>query len=295
MEKTGLVSCVIPSYKRADTLKRAIDSVLAQTYKNIEVLVVDDNISGDEYSIALKEILNHYDDRVKLVEQKVHINGAAARNEGVKASSGEFIAFLDDDDEWQPTKVEKQLDILKSDPGLSGVAGGATLWENGKEISHLPSEPITEKDLLLKVLLRNVDLATSTFLCKKSAFIQMGGFNPNLRRSQDLQLFSDFLYQFRIYPIWNFRTTKMHVESAINRLDSKKLAANKEDYFDSVDKVIKSFPKSTQRRIKSAHYYEVALVALRERNFLFAMKYIFKALASPASLIDLYKRYRNRK
>lgn len=295
MEKTGLVSCVIPSYKRADTLKRAIDSVLAQTYKNIEVLVVDDNISGDEYSIALKEILNHYDDRVKLVEQKVHINGAAARNEGVKASSGEFIAFLDDDDEWQPTKVEKQLDILKSDPGLSGVAGGATLWENGKEISHLPSEPITEKDLLLKVLLRNVDLATSTFLCKKFAFIQMGGFNPNLRRSQDLQLFSDFLYQFRIYPIWNFRTTKMHVESAINRLDSKRLAANKEEYFYSIDKVIKSFPKRTQRRIKSANYYEVVLIALREKKYFFAMKYIIKGLASPTSLIDLYKRYKGRK
>lgn len=87
----------------------------------------------------------------------------------------------------------------------------------------------------------------------------------------------------------------MHVESAINRLDSKRLAANKEEYFYSIDKVIKSFPKRTQRRIKSANYYEVVLIALREKKYFFAMKYIIKGLASPTSLIDLYKRYKGRK
>ena len=290
-----LVSCIIPSYKRCETLQRAIDSVLKQTYSNIEVLIVDDNIPNDEYSNSLREIIKQYDDaRVKLVTQKVHINGAVARNEGVKASSGEYIAFLDDDDEWLPDKVERQLRILKSDTGLSGIGGGVTLWCGGKEISKLPKKEITEEKLLLKVLIREVGLATSSFLCKKEAFIEMGGFDPTLKRSQDLQLFTDFLHKFRIYPVWDFRTVKMHIESSMNRLDAQKLASNKKEFFNSVDDVIKSFSKSEQRRIKSAHYYEVAFVALKEHKFLFAIKFLLLGLASPKSIVDLYKRYKER-
>lgn len=80
-----MISCVIPSYKRSDTLRRAIDSVLAQTYTDLEVLVVDDNEQGDEYSKVLRGIVESYNDqRVKLVCQPRHINGAEARNAGVR-------------------------------------------------------------------------------------------------------------------------------------------------------------------------------------------------------------------
>lgn len=109
-----LVSCIIPSFKRNDMISRAIDSVLAQTYSNIEILIVDDNDKGSEYSTTLKEIVKSYDnERVKLLAQPSHINGAAARNFGVKHAEGEYIAFLDDDDEWLPTKIEKQIYFLK--------------------------------------------------------------------------------------------------------------------------------------------------------------------------------------
>ena len=297
MKYDSLVSCVIPSYKRADTLRRAINSVLAQTYSNVEVLVVDDNIAGDEYSITLQKIIDEYksDSRVILVTQPKHINGAEARNAGVRASHGEYIAFLDDDDEWQPDKIERQIIIMKNDSQLGGVAGGVTLWENGVEISSLPKETIKEEGLLYKVLTREVGLATSSFLCKKSAFYEMGGFDVSLRRSQDLQLFAHFLAKYRIYPISEFRTVKMHVESSINRLDAKRLAANKEEFFESVKDVLALFKPSVQQRIKSAHYYEVACVAIREKKYLFAIKYMFKGFNSRASVKDLYYRYNRRK
>lgn len=291
-----LVSCIIPSYKRADTLKRAIDSILAQTYKNIEILVVDDNIPGDEYSIALREKVNSYDKncRVKLITQPKHINGAEARNAGVRAAKGEYIAFLDDDDEWLPDKTEKQMAILLSDPELGGVAGGVTLWKNGVEFTSLSNETIREKDLLYKVLIREIGLATSSFLCKKYAYEDIGGFDISLIRSQDLQLFACFLSKFRIFPITNFKTVKMHVESSINRLGERGLAKNKEDFFSSIKDVLDNFSVVTQRRIKSAHYYEVAFVAIRNKSYLFAVKYILKALVSPMSIVDLYRRYRKR-
>ena len=296
MNDNTLVSCVIPSYKRADTLRRAIDSVLAQTHKELEVLVVDDNIAGDEYSNALRKIIEEYKDdgRVKLVTQPKHINGAEARNAGVRASHGEYISFLDDDDEWLPDKIERQIAIMENEPQLGGVAGGVTLWENGVEISSLPKKKIKEDKLLYKVLTREVGLATSSFLCKKSAFNDIGGFDVSLKRSQDLQLFAHFLAKYRIYPISNFRTVKMHVESSINRLNAKEQALNKEEFFISVQDVLNKYPRRIQRRIKSAHYYEVAYISLKERSYSLVFKYAFKGLLAPLSLIDLYKRYLNR-
>lgn len=296
MNNELLVSCIIPSYKRSDTLVRAIKSALNQTYENVEVLVVDDNINGDEYSIALKEIIHQFgrEPRVRLISQEKHINGAEARNAGVRASNGEYIAFLDDDDEWLPNKIERQMEVMFADPQLGGVAGGATLWEGEKEISHLPLSKVTEENLLLNVLIRKVRFATSTFLCKKEAFEAMGGFDTNLIRSQDLQLFADFLAHYRIYPLTSELTTKMYVESNINRLGTKKLIHNKKAFFNSISDVIDSFPKPTRKRIKSAHYYEISLVALRERRVLIGMWFFLKGVTSLRSIIDLIDRYKTR-
>ena len=110
---TGLVSVIIPTYKRSDLLPRAIHSVQGQTYRNIEVLVVNDNVSpDDEYSQRLYTLIDSIDDdRVRLISQPKHINGAAARNAGIRDAKGEFIAFLDDDDYWESEKVELQVSI----------------------------------------------------------------------------------------------------------------------------------------------------------------------------------------
>lgn len=97
--KQSLVSIIIPTYKRATMLHRAIASVLEQTYHNIEVLVVSDNEPNDEFTAKARETVESFNDsRVKLITQERHINGAVARNVGIKASKGEYITFLDDDD-----------------------------------------------------------------------------------------------------------------------------------------------------------------------------------------------------
>ena len=92
----GLVSVIIPTFKRSDMLGRAIESVLNQTYNMLEVLVVDDNIPGSHESVNVKDIVQTYADTNKVfyVGQKEHINGAVARNVGIERSRAEFIAFL---------------------------------------------------------------------------------------------------------------------------------------------------------------------------------------------------------
>jgi glycosyltransferase involved in cell wall biosynthesis len=101
-----LVSVIIPTYNRAKTIERAVNSVLAQTWKKVEVIVVDDG-STDQTG----EILKTYGDKIRMIRQQ---NGgaSAARNTGIKAATGEIISFLDSDDEWLPSKMERQVKLL---------------------------------------------------------------------------------------------------------------------------------------------------------------------------------------
>ena len=114
MNKNLKVSTIITTYRRADMLKRAIDSVLNQTYSNIEVIVVDDNDEKSEDRKNTEEIMTSYanNPKVKYIKHKVNMNGAAARNTGIKNSTGEIVCFLDDDDWYLETKIEKQLEFL---------------------------------------------------------------------------------------------------------------------------------------------------------------------------------------
>lgn len=291
MEKK--VTCVIPSYKRCDTVARAIDSVLAQTYKNIEVCLVDDNIPGDEYSQKLQEALKRYDgdSRVRYITQEKHINGAVARNVGIKAASGEYIGFLDDDDEWLPEKIERQMKVLQADQSLDAVTALWTLYEGGKEVRKCA--PYTADNLQFKVFLRDVAVFTSTVLIRKSAIERFGGFDEELLRHQDLQFLVDALKEskFEVLPEY---LVKLHADSEINRPNVEKLINAKKAFFQSVDEEFRKYSKSDQKRIRNAHYYEVVFQALKAKNYKIAVKYMLKAGLKPQSVRDLMKRYKER-
>ena len=106
-----LVSVIIPTYKRSDMLPRAINSVLKQTYENVQVVVVDDNDSNSEYRRCTEKQMSFYanDKRVKYIRHCKNSNGAVARNTGIKNADGEIITFLDDDDVYQTDKIKKQV------------------------------------------------------------------------------------------------------------------------------------------------------------------------------------------
>jgi glycosyltransferase involved in cell wall biosynthesis len=293
VSQNAKVTCVIPSYKRCDTVTRAIDSVLAQTYKNIEVCLVDDNIPGDEYSQKLQESLKKYagDSRVRYITQEKHINGAVARNVGIKTATGEYIGFLDDDDEWLPEKIERQMKVLQADPSLDAVTALWTLYEGGKEVRKCA--PYTAENLQFKVFLRDVAVFTSTVLIKKSAIERFGGFDGELLRHQDLQFLVDSLRvsKFEVLPEY---LVKLHADSEINRPNVEKLIKAKKAFFKSVEGEFKKYSKSDRRRIINAHYYEVVFQALKAKNYKLATKYMLKAGLKPQSVKDLMKRYKER-
>ena len=104
--KANLVSVIIPTYKRSSMLERAINSVLSQSYDFFELLIINDNYPGDEWSNQVENRVNSFNDkRIRFINQDIHINGAAARNVGIKNATGEYIAFLDDDDYFDAVRL----------------------------------------------------------------------------------------------------------------------------------------------------------------------------------------------
>ena len=111
------VSVIIPTHNRSQLLKRAIGSVLNQTYSKLECIVVDD-ASTDE---TTEVVASFNDDRIRCFRHKINRHASAARNTGIRHSKGELIAFLDDDDEWMDGKLEQQVNLLQKSPQNIGL------------------------------------------------------------------------------------------------------------------------------------------------------------------------------
>ena len=178
-QKTPLVSVVIPTYNRIHSLPASVESVLKQTYENLELIIMDDG-SGDGTEAYVKSIA---DERVRYQKSDVNMGPSAARNKGAELASGEYLAFQDSDDEWMPDKLEKQMKVmLAGDNALVYCEFG--LHRNGELLAIIPPRkiPYQEKQgSLFSYLLVYPLISTQTILIKTRDFIEMGGFNETLK------------------------------------------------------------------------------------------------------------------
>lgn len=186
--KKPLVSVIIPTYKSRGGLKKSIDSVLSQTYSNIEVIVIDDNNPGTEERIKTEDLMNEYslNSQVTYLKHEYNKNGAAARNTGIFYSSGDYIAFLDDDDEWFSSKIEKQVNFLLANPRFDSAYT--------RFVSHdvVPYVVPYEGDAIIPLLMGRTRMYTSTLLLTRAAVLSINGFDESFRRHQDYE----FLIRF---------------------------------------------------------------------------------------------------
>lgn len=181
-----LVSIIIPTYKTNESLKKAVDSVLNQTYENIEVIVVDDNNPDTEYRKFSENLMKQYskNSKVKYIQHETNKNGAAARNSGFAVSNGKYIGFLDDDDYYLPNKIEAQV---KSIANSSFDASTCYFYRNGQEIK------IQNKDNYVEdIMLGLVTPSTPSLLIKRECYQLLGGFDESYFRHQDYE----FLLRF---------------------------------------------------------------------------------------------------
>jgi glycosyltransferase involved in cell wall biosynthesis len=178
------VSVVMPTHNRAQMLSRAVKSVLAQSHKDLELIIVDD-ASTDETAEVVASI---DDDRVVALTNPECLGGAASRNRGIEIARGEYVAFLDDDDLWLPSKLEKQVSRFAELPRRVGViyTGHCYVSENTQNVVW-NQFPINKGNVLV-ALLKGCITTSSTAMIRRELLHEVRGFDPELPAAQEWDL-----------------------------------------------------------------------------------------------------------
>jgi glycosyltransferase involved in cell wall biosynthesis len=177
-----LVTIVIPTHNRAGLLMRALRSALGQTYAPVEVVVVDDG-SGDE-TPRLFERLDRERDNLRYVRHETPQGAGAARNRGFREARGEYVALLDDDDEFTPDRIEALMGCFGANPNWSFVCSDyLSIRRNGTRRSRKPG-----RIPLRKILWMNY--AGQSVLARREHLLAIGGFDESLTAAQDYDTFT---------------------------------------------------------------------------------------------------------
>jgi len=177
------VSVIIPTYNRPELLEKAVLSVLGQTYRDLEVIVVDDGLIQRAETIISKL----GDPRIRYIQHNKSIGGAAARNTGIKNSTGRFVAFLDDDDEWVSEKLAIQMSEFENTSDEVGFCFSAVknIKDNGEETTQVPEGINDYHELALEWF---KGFLTVTLIIKRTVFEDVGYFDENFPSHQESEL-----------------------------------------------------------------------------------------------------------
>lgn len=253
------VSVIIPTYRRNKQLLRAIDSALNQTYPNCEVIVVDDNDQNSAGREATETIMKMYQDNDRVIYLKHEHNkgGSAARNTGWKASDADFIAFLDDDDEFKPDKINKQVEKLQQLPEeWGGCYCNLVMFKNDKTIHY--SNNSFSGCMQFQLLAMQFDAAAgSTILLRCSVLENLNGFDESFIRHQDWEFLVRFFRKYKLALVPDV-LVKIHVDNQQNRPDPFIHEKVKKQYLSCFKADIERYGELKAKQIYKAHSYELS-------------------------------------
>jgi glycosyltransferase involved in cell wall biosynthesis len=208
MTASPLVSVVIPAYNAARTLDETLRSVRSQTYRALEILVVDDGSTDETVAVASRHAA--VDVRLTLIAQS-NAGVAAARNEGWRRARGDFIAFVDADDLWAPRKIELQLDALEAGgPAVGLVYCWYALIDSRGHVIAVPPGVRHEGDVLARLFERNFVGNGSAVLVRRDVLVQTRGFESALR-AQGAEGCEDIVFYRRVAERRRFAVVPDHL------------------------------------------------------------------------------------
>ena len=262
-----LVSVIIPTYNRGHLIKKAIKSVLNQTYKNLELIVVDD-ASTDNTEEIISTITNP---NLIYIKQSSNLGPSVARNKGIEIAKGELIAFLDSDDQWYPEKLEKQINLLmNSDKSIGAVYCGMEFYDfktNERIGEHIITVDIKNNFTSGKYFLTPPMV---TVLAYKNVLEEVGGLDSNLKANEDTDL------AIKICKKYNFALVN-EVLVKVTR-NHEQLMANDENYIRAREIIFNKHYDFLSTDILFGLAKQIANYNILSGNFDKAKEYIKKAL-----------------
>lgn len=290
----GLVSIITPVYNGQDFLDRSIKSVLAQTYENWELFLIDDGSSDNSV-----QIIENYleDNRIKLLRNESNSGIPTTRNKGIENSTGEFIALLDQDDEWLPHKLEKQVSrFLEIDDSFGLIYSNVEVRTDQGILSDQKKEIEPEASIQsnLELMLSRNLITSPTAMVKRKALEEVGLFDESIRwGGDDYDLWIRIAHKFKFDYIDEVLCIR-HEHQQNYSADKKRMMLKT---IDLGEKYVKQFglEPSLSRKLKSNQYYRYGIESIKKLRVLSGLSYVIKSLfISKQGFIELGKTLRNR-
>lgn len=279
MDKT-LVSVIIATYNRASLLERAIKSVLNQTFKNFELIIVDDGSTDNTCELVNQFI--QIDSRVKYIWQENSGGPAKPRNMGIRKAKGEYITILDSDDEILPEKLEKQVNKFQSEPENVGVVycGIKYVSKNGK-CRTKKVIPSLKGNLFVK-LLQDSFLGYSTLLIKKECFQKSGLFDNTLPSGEDWDMW------IRISK--NYEFDYVPEALSIYNIHGKQISADFKDTIEGFKRILDKYKADISRfpSIYSDHLIRIGIFCCINGDLSTGQKYFSESIKIKPYQIKAY-------
>lgn len=295
----NLVSVIIPTYKRNKFISRAIDSILAQSYENIEIIVVDDNGDDTEYGIKTERKLNEYILKGKIIylKNKKNLGGALARNEGIKIAQGEFVTFLDDDDLYLKNKIKNQVKFMLENKFDFTFTDVRMLNEKDKSIDYRTHEYVksTDNAELLKYHIMHHLTPTDTYMIRTDKLKEIGCFE-NHPMGQEFHLMLKAIKiglnigYLPLCEVIQYIHSGERISVGMGKIQAEmKLFEFKKKYFDVLN-------RKQRKYVVFRHYSVLAFVNIRGYDYVQALKFSIRAfLSSPVYFLDELRKYPKRK
>lgn len=264
------VTVVIPTFQRCESLERAIESVISQSYTDWEIVVVDDNIENI-YTSCVERILDkkrlETDNKIRKIVNPGQ-GPASARNTGIKTSQTEYIAFLDDDDYWKSEKLERQIEVIKN-PNFK-VCHTALLMSS-KDQDHIVKA--TDINSLKRILSENL-VSTSSVLVKKAVLEEVDDFSEDMKGGEDWHLWTKIVAKGYRFKAVKEDLTVVNLENNSITSDSDQTSPGKEKYTEKwIDQI------ESNRGVAARHYLTRGIEQFEFKNFDISKEYLLKSLS----------------
>ncbi|GBO90148.1 glycosyltransferase [Marinobacter salsuginis] len=268
----ALVSVIVPVYNRAHLLTETVESILAQTYRNIEIILVNDG-STDNSLEVIKALQQENHDVIRIVDQD-NQGQTIARNNGVEQSCGRYVAFLDSDDLWVPDKLEQQIPLFDENVGL--VYGGVELIDEcGETIGFDACDPDVQGEIYPQLLVKN-RMTGGSVVVLREALDRVGLFDPEFSAAEnwDLWLRICKVYQARLVnkPVVKYRRHENNMsKDMMLMLNAKRKIMVKHCDKNSPDKLIARYSRLAEADLLyklGVYYFSREKFGEAIRNFL---------------------------
>lgn len=249
------VSTIIPAFNCEKYIKETVESVFSQTHKDIELIVVDDCSTDDT-----GKILKAFGPRVICVRQEKNAGPTIARNRGIEMAKGKYVAFLDHDDIWAPTKLEKQIGLLEGDPDVALVYSDSfSLNASDSKTGTLFRAVRPERGFVFESLLFNHFIATSSVVIRKKVFDEIGKFNERYFISQDFDLYLRIAERHKIdfvdEPLFKYRAHPGGLSTKRRKLTLQEAIEISKRYRDKFLRSNPGLARKLDRRIAKYMFY----------------------------------------